>query len=314
MAAPPLRMGAKALRIVVTGAGGFVGGHVLKELTEHEIVALDTNLGHITEASNITKIEGDLRDPATLRDIFKQGCDAVIHLATVPGGAAEINPDLAKSVNIDATMALIDMAAKTGACPRFVFASSIAVFGKLPPAPVIDDAPVQPTMLYGAQKLMMENWIATQSRRGAIEGLSLRLPGIVARPRSPSGMKSAFLSNLFHTLRNGEDFTIPVSQDATTWLCSVQTAAKNLSIAVTRDDAFDIENGPILPPTQRVNILDLEEEIRRQLGSSSSIVRHSPDEKLQSIFGVHPEIETPQARSLGFVKDTDLAALVKAAL
>ena len=302
------------MRIVITGAGGFVGGHVLEELTEHQIVALDTNLGHITEASNITKIEGDLRDPATLRDTFKQGCDAVIHLATVPGGAAEINPDLAKSVNIDATIALIDMAAKTGACPRFVFASSIAVFGKLPPTPVIDDAPAQPTMLYGAHKLMMENWIATQTRRGAIEGISLRLPGIVARPRSPSGMKSAFLSNLFHTLRNGEDFTIPVSQDATTWLCSVQTAAKNLAIAVTKEKTTTSDDRPILAPCQRVKMYDLEQEIRRQLGKPSSIIRYAQDEKLQSIFGEHPEVKTPQARILGFIEDADLAALVKAAL
>ena len=301
------------MRIVVTGAGGFVGRHVLAELTAHDVVALDVKLEHIPDATYLTKVEGDLRSSDTLFEAFKHGCDAVIHLATVPGGAAELDPSLAKAMNVDATMALIEKASAAGDCPRFAFASSIAVFGKLPSRPIIDAAPTQPTMLYGAQKLMMENWIATQSRRGAIEGLSLRLPGIVARPKSPSGMKSAFLSDLFHALRENEDFTMPVSQDATTWLCSVQTAAKNLSTAVTRDDAFDIENGPILPPTQRVNILELEEEIRRQLGSSS-IVRHSPDEKLQSIFGEHPEIETPQARSLGFVKDTDLAALVKAAL
>lgn len=302
------------MRIVVTGAGGFVGSHVLEELTEHEIVALDTNLGHIAEASNITKIEGDLQDVAILRDAFKHGCDAVIHLATVPGGAAEINPDLAKSVNVDATMALIDIAAKTGTCPRFVFASSIAVFGKLPPTPVIDDAPRQPTMLYGAHKLMMENWIATQTRRGTIEGLSLRLPGIVARPRSPSGMKSAFLSDLFHALREGEDFTLPVSQDATSWLCSVQAAAKNLSIAATKENVIPSNHRPILVPCQRVKMHDLEQEIRRQLGMPSSIIRYSQDEKLQSIFGEHPDVETPKARSLGFIEEADLAALVKAAL
>lgn len=214
------------MRIIVTGAGGFVGQHVLMELIEHDVVAIDLNLKHTPDTPNITKVEGDLRDLNVLQKAFQHGCDAVIHLATVPGGATEINPTLAKTVNIDASMALIDIAARTGECPHFVFASSVAVFGRLLSTPVIDDAPTRPTMLYGAHKLMMESWIATQTRRGKIKGMSLRSPGIVARPKSPSGLKSAFLSDLFHVLHDGEDFTIPVSRDATTWLCSVKTAAE----------------------------------------------------------------------------------------
>jgi nucleoside-diphosphate-sugar epimerase len=302
------------MRIVVTGAGGFVGRHVLAQLTEHDVVALDTNLEHVPNTPNITKVEGDVQDPEIREAAFRKGCDAVIHLATVPGGAAEINPDLAKSVNIDATMALIDMAAKTSDCPRFVFASSIAVFGKLPSTQVIDEAPTAPTMIYGGQKLMMEDWIATQGRRGEISGVSLRLPGIVARPKSPSGMKSAFLSDLFHALREGEDFTMPVVRDATSWICSVSIAARNLTIAASSEFAPPQECSPVLTPTLCVKMKDLEQEIRRQLGTSSSIISYSPDEALQSIFGAHPDVMTPKAQKLGFVADSDLEDLVKSVL
>ena len=302
------------MRIAVTGAGGFVGSHVLEELQDHDVVALDLSLGHIADAPNLTKVEGDLQDLSILQEAFQQGCDAVIHLATVPGGAAEINPDLAKSVNIDATMALIDIAARTGNCPRLVFASSIAVFGKLPSTPVIDDAPTRPTMLYGAHKLMMESWIATQTRRGVIDGISLRLPGIVARPKSPSGMKSAFLSDLFHALCGGEDFTLPVSRDATTWLCSVKTAAKNLALAATGMTNSHPEDGPVLMPCLRVTLQDLEQEIRQQLGSSSSKVCYSVDKKLQSIFAEHPDVQTLKAQRMGFAADANLKDLVKAVL
>ena len=302
------------MRIIVTGAGGFVGRHALTELIEHDVVAIDLNLKHIPSTPNITKVEGDLRDSKILEEAVQRGCDAVIHLATVPGGAAETNPAQAKSVNIDATMALIDIASRTGNCPRFVFASSIAVFGKLPSSQVIDDAPTRPTMLYGAHKLMMESWIATQTRRGAIAGVSLRLPGIVARPKSSSGMKSAFLSDLFHALRDGEDFTIPMSQDATTWLCSVKTAAKNIAIAATGTANKNLEDTAILMPCQRVKVQELEQEIRRQLGSSPSRVQYSIDKELQSIFGEHPEVQTLKAQRMGFVADTNLKNLVKAVL
>ena len=77
-----------------------------------------------------------------------------------------------------------------------------------------------PKMYYGAHKLMMEAWLATMTRRGAVHGLSLRLPGIVARPRAPSGMRSAFLSDLFHALRAAIADEMPVSAGATSWLLS----------------------------------------------------------------------------------------------
>lgn len=67
-------------------------------------------------------------------------------------------------------------------------------------------------------------------------------------------------------------------------------------------------------PCQRVKVQELEQEIRRQLGSSVSEVRYSMDKELQSIFGEHPEVQTLKAHSLGFVADSNLTDLVKAVL
>lgn len=297
------------MRVIVTGANGFVGRHVLKHLNGLDVVAIDMNTNAIRHLPNITRIDGNLQDPQTLARAFENGCDTVIHLAAIPGGAAENNPVLAKSVNIDATMALIDMAAKSGNCPSFVFASSIAVFGKLPTKPVTGKIETQPSMLYGAQKLMMENWIACQTRRGTIKGISLRLPGIVARPRSPSGMKSAFLSDIFHALAAGEGYVMPVSENATSWLSSVDTAAQNICFAATSKAIHSM--APLLLPTLRVKMVELEIEIRRQIGTTNSMITYSPDKQLQSVFGEHPEVKSLVSNDLGFIGDIDLSTLVK---
>ena len=302
------------MRIIVTGAGGFVGQRVVQQLKGHDIVALDADLTALSSAPNITKLRGDLRNADVIERAFSGGCDAVIHLATVPGGAAEADSALAKSVNIDATMALIGMAAKIGNCPRFVFASSIAVFGKLPVAPVVDGVPPRPIMYYGAHKLMMENWISCQSRRGVIDGISLRLPGIVARPKSSSGMKSAFLSDLFHAIRSGEDFTMPVTKEAYSWLCSVLTASKNIALAATVKTPEVLDDRTVLMPILRVNMLALEHEIKEQIGGSSSTISYLPDAALQSIFAEHPPVSTPFAEKVGFFKDSDLKTLVDTVL
>ena len=103
------------------------------------------------------------------------------------------------------------------------------------PALVDDITPLRPQLVYGAHKAMTEQWLATLSRRGALDALSLRLPGIVARPPGPSGMKSAFMSDVFHALRVGKPFTSPVAADATMWLMSVETVVAALLHALTLD-------------------------------------------------------------------------------
>lgn len=292
------------MRIVITGAGGFVGRTLAAALTgQHDLRLVDARLG------GLPGIEGDLCDPATRAAVFADGCDALIHLATVPGGAAEQDPARAKAVNIDATMALIDEAAAAGACPRVIFASSIAVFGDPLPSLVDDRTPTAPRLLYGAHKAMMEEWLATQGRRGAISPLSLRLPGIVARPRAPSGMKSAFMSDLFHALRAHEPIALPVSPDATMWLMSVARLARNLAHALTSE-----AHGTLTLPALRVTMADLVATIAAATQAPPSLVTYTPDTHIEAIFGRQPPLATPAATQLGFAADDDLAALVASAL
>src|SRR4029077_280398 len=112
--------------------------------------------------------------------------------------------------------------------PLVVFASSVAVYGA-PLPPVVDDATLpKPTLSYGAHKLIGEVLVADFSRRGWIDGISLRLPGIVARPPQPSGLLSAFMSDIFWKLAAGEPFTCPVSPQAVAWWMSVRCCVDNL--------------------------------------------------------------------------------------
>jgi nucleoside-diphosphate-sugar epimerase len=233
----------------------------------------------------------------------------VVHLATVPGGAAELDPALAKRVNIDATMALIDAAALAGNRPRFIFASSIAVFGDPLPPQVDDSTPIAPMMVYGAHKAMMEGWIENQTRRGAIAGMSLRLPGIVARPLGPSGMKSAFLSNLFHALSVHQAIELPVSPEATLWLMSVGRIARNLIHALGID-----ATGTFTLPAIRTSMHDLVHAIVRATGSDPALATYAPDAALEAGFGRQPPLTTNASEALGFAHDGSLDDLVAAAL
>jgi D-erythronate 2-dehydrogenase len=87
---------------------------------------------------------------------------------------------------------------------------------------------LHPPITYGAHKLACEVLLADFSRRGKLNGRSVRLPGIVARPRAPSVLISAYMSNLLHALASGEAFECPVGPEATSWWMSARRCVENL--------------------------------------------------------------------------------------
>lgn len=306
------------MKILLTGAGGFIGRTVvakLIDLGDVHVVGLDQSLQHLPKRRGLTTVEADLADRQVVANLFDGSIDAVVHLAAVPGGAAEDNPAGSQQINIDATLDLIGLAADQGNSPRFVFSSSIAVFGDpLPAGGVDDDTPLRPRMIYGMHKRMIEIAVATMSRRGGIDGVTLRLPGIVARPLGPSGMKSAFMSDIFHRLRAGQAYTLPVSREAQLWLMSATQCAENLARAVSLDSSALPENRVVTLPALRVSMAALVAQIAETTGSDSDIVGYDPDPQLEAGFGAHPKLETPAAERVGLAHDGSIDALVNNAL
>ena len=102
-------------------------------------------------------------------------------------------------------------AAQHGKRPRLVFTSSVAVYGGDLPATVPDDLAVTPQTSYGTQKAMAELLINDYTRRGFVDGRSLRLPTISVRPGRPNAAASSFASGIIREPLNGETSVCPVS-------------------------------------------------------------------------------------------------------
>jgi len=303
------------MKVIVTGAGGFVGRHLVKKLLARgdDVTAIDNAAGGIPAGTRA--LAGDIADAALQAEAFAHGCDALVHLATVPGGAAEADPAASRRINIDAMYDLLERAAATGNRPRVAYASSIAVLGDpLPPGGVDDATPLSPRMTYGGHKAMMETAVALLSNRGAIDGVTVRLPGILARPKGPSGMKSAFMSDLFHALRGGVGFVCPTSSTATIWAQSVDRCATNFIHALDCDSGLMPPTRAVTLPALRFSMGDLAAEVARQCGVSADLVSWQPDEPLEHAFGRYPALSTPAADKAGFAHDGNLATLVERAL
>ena len=303
------------MQVVITGAGGFVGRHLVQSLLAdgHQVTASDLTVSSIADGAR--KVEGDICERDVRAKLLEQGCDALVHMATVPGGAAEADPAASFRVNVQAMAALLDDVAVAADCPRVVYASSIAVLGDaMPPEGVSDATPLSPAMIYGGHKAMMEPLVATLSNRGAIDGVTIRLPGILARPMGAKGIKSAFMSEIFHALRAGEAFTCPVSPGGTIWAESLTRCVANFRHAIVLDSALMPPTRAVTLPALQIRMEEMVEAIVSQCGVAPDLVRYEPDEYLQRTFGTYPPLETAAAHHAGFEHDGNVSDFVAAAL
>ncbi|MDO6452814.1 NAD-dependent epimerase/dehydratase family protein [Neptunomonas phycophila] len=327
------------MHVVITGANGFVG----QALTNY-LLSMPPSLKHegeVKAVSELTLIDrhfdsafpskpvkknvtiamhsGDLADQTWLSELLKQSSiDVIFHLASIPGGMAEQNEALARQVNIDATITLLEackMQTLAGqGKPRLVFASSIAVFGQLPER-ITDATPLNPQLSYGAHKVVGEVMINDFSRRGWVDGRSLRLPGVLARPPAETGQLSAFLSDIIRQVSQGHAFVCPMSPQAKTWASSLPNVVENLMHAAIVEESKMEAGRTFTLPTLCFSMAELVSatgSVYQQ--KAHELVRYDVDPMIEQLFGCFPPLETPKADRAGFKHDGDLKSLVERAL
>jgi len=304
--------------VVVTGAAGFVGGRLVARLLADpafagaRITVNDLSLPACDD--RLRAVVGDFGDAAVREEMIAGGVDLLYHIGGVLGGAAEADPALARRVNIDATLSLFDAVRRDANPPRVVFASSIAVFGSPFPDQIDDDTHLNPSMIYGAQKAMIEVAVEQMSARSWIDGLAVRLPGIVVKPAADARMKSAFLNRIFEVFGEGADLTVPVSPDGTTWLLSLPACLDALVHAGTLPAERIGARRAFTLPAQNVRFRELVAALRARWPNSPTTISFAPEPELEAQFGRQPPLTTACADQLGFKHDGDVATLVARAL
>ncbi len=165
------------MRTLVTGAAGFLGRALVARLLARQQAArrsgepyalalLDRQLTDVPSGDDVEFLAGDLTDLELVERATRRPVDCVFHLASVPGGAAERDFELGLAVNLQATIALLEGLRNRGSRPRFVFASTIGVYGAPLPERVDESTIPVPSSSYGAHKLVGEILVADYSRRG----------------------------------------------------------------------------------------------------------------------------------------------------
>jgi UDP-glucose 4-epimerase len=183
------------VKVLVTGAAGFIGSHVVDRLqgAGHEPRIFDLVESPHHPPSEVDTVLGDLCDLDAVRHAVT-GCDAVLHLAAVADvDQVTRDPAQADRVNVRGTQSLLD-GVRAAEVPRFVFASTIWVYGDATgPEALDEDTPLAlPKHFYTATKIAGEMYTASYGELFGVEHSILRF-GIPYGPRSrPTAVVAAF--------------------------------------------------------------------------------------------------------------------------
>jgi nucleoside-diphosphate-sugar epimerase len=233
--------------------------------------------------------------------LVDQGVDAVFHLASLVSGGAEQNFELGMKVNFDATRDLLEAARLSGKAQRFVFTSSIAVY-RGENLFVTDDTRPVPRLSYGAQKLMCEILIEEYSRRGYVDGRSVRLPTVLVRPGAANTALSGWSSAIIREPLAGRDYVCPVRPDTRMACISVARVVDALLHAIDLPaERLGLDRTLLLTglPVSAQAMLDA---VQRAAGTRRlGVLRFDPDPAAQAVMDSVPQsTHSARAAALGF--------------
>ncbi len=316
------------MRIAITGGAGFLGTRLARKLLERgtltdahgqqraitSLVLLDVGPAGAFADPRVTSITGDLADPAVIARAITPDTDSIFHLAAVVSGQAEADFDIGMRVNLDATRALLERCRTLAAPPRFVFTSSLAVFGGPLPDPVPDNAPVTPQGSYGAQKAIGEFLVYDMSRKGFIDGRSLRLPTVTVRPGKPNKAASSFASGIIREPLAGVVGVCPVAPTTKMWVQSPRAVIDNLIIGHEAPASAFAYSRSINVPGLCVGVGAMVDGLREVAGDEvADRVEWKFDPAIDKLVATWPSNFAPELGiRLGMRADADFRTIVRA--
>lgn len=329
------------MNVVITGGAGFLGRRLAEAIAERGELSLHGSPAKTVEqVILLDQVElpaaglGDPRLRSVRADLTAvtadelaawpeiATADLVFHLAAAVSGECESDFDLGMRVNLDGGRTLLDALRLAGTRPggrrpALVFASSLAVFGAWPglslPPVVTDETLPTPRSSYGIQKFITEQLVADYTRKGFLNGRSVRLMTVSVRPGRPNGAASGFLSGIIREPLAGQPATCPVPPELAVALSSPESSITGLLAAA---EAAEADWGAPLAvnlPALHVTVGDMVAALAAVAGHEvTRLIRWEPDEQVAAIVSGWPaRVDAVRARRLGLSADPDYETVVR---
>ncbi len=320
------------MHILITGGAGFVGVLLARTLLKQGKLALNgaavQTIQTITLAdraaapanlladARIVSLIGDLNDLLSQRKLPTSNTNVVFHLAAAVSGECEADFDLGMRSNYQATRSLLEACRALNTKPTFVFASSLAVFGKVPgfpmPALIEDDTLPTPQSSCGTQKLIGESLVADFGRKGFITARSVRLMTVSVRAGKPNGAASGFLSGMVREPLAGLKAACPVPAAT---LIALASPARTVEGIIRAAEVSSEAWGPLKAvnlPALCTSVGEMAAALERVAGKTATdLLDWTPDPDILKLVETWPgAVSSKRANKLGLQADTDYEAII----
>jgi len=315
------------MHILITGAAGMIGRKLTARLAADgalngepigRLTLIDVSAPQRPDrfAGRVDAVAADIADPAAAQAAIAGKPEVIFHLAGVVSGEAELDFEKGMRVNLDGSRALLEAVRSAGDDyrPRFVFASSLAVFGAPFPEAIPDDFHTTPLTSYGTEKAIVELLLADYTRRGFLDGIGIRLPTINVRPGRPNKAASGFFSSIIREPLNGEEAVLPVDENVVHWHASPRAA---VGFLVRAAGLAHEQVGPrvnLTMPGVACTVAEQIAALRRIAGDKiASRIRREPDPLVMRMVAGWPRRFDPRrALALGFRAEASFDEIIKA--
>ncbi|WP_438961069.1 D-erythronate dehydrogenase [Nereida sp.] len=308
------------MKVLILGAAGMLGRKLALHLQRvgriqgHDISELV--LADVIEPSQdgVRCVEVNITDAAQVSALINERPDVIFHLAAIVSGEAEANFDKGYAINLGGTQNILEaIRGQQAYCPRVVFASSLAIYGAPLPDVILDDTATLPLSSYGAQKSLGEMLVNDYTRKGFIDGVSLRLPTICIRPGLPNKAASGFYSSILREPLAGQEAILPVAESLRHWFASPRAAVGFLAHGAEIDGAALGPRRALCLPGVSASVGEMLDALERVAGPKArELVRFEADAAVDAIVSTWPKAFDPQrALAHGFVAEANFDQIIK---
>jgi nucleoside-diphosphate-sugar epimerase len=322
----------KVMRILVTGSAGMIGRKLVERLVKDGTLGgrkiegltlvdvVDSPIPNGAPA-NTKPIITDFSEKGVANTLIQEQPDVIFHLAAIVSGDAEANFEKGYRINFNGSWALLEAirqerekdGEKTSYKPRFVFASTLAVFGPPFPDSIPDDFAPTPSTSYGTQKAMIELLLADYSRKGYVDGVGVRLPTICIRPGKPNKAASSFFSGILREPLNGQEAPLPVGDEVRHWFASPRAAVGFFITAATIDTApLGVQRSMTMPGVS-ATVGEEIEALRKAAGDKAvALIKRVEDPFVAKIVqGWAGRYDAAMARKMGFKAEKNFDEIIQ---
>jgi UDP-glucose 4-epimerase len=308
--------------VLITGGGGFIGSHLVDYMLGrgYAVRVLDNfstgrrdNVRHVL--ADIELIEGDLRDPDTVRRAV-QGVEVVFHHGALPSVPRSVNdPRTTNAVNIEGTLNVL-LAARDAYVRRVVVASSSSVYGDTPTLPKVETMAPQPRSPYAVSKLATEQYACAFAPLYGLETVALRYFNVFGPRQDPTSQYSGVIALFCRAALSGEPYTLQGDGLQSRDFTYVENVVRaNMLAAQAPDVAGQVFN---IACGIQVTLLELITTLNSLVGreipieyhpARSGDVRHSlaDSTKAQQLLGFAPSVDFAEglARTLDWYRENE---------